>query len=117
MGRRNLDDDSKYIPRTNTIDLDKLTLKEFKKYIIKKLSVTLTERQGYLTTDPLTEKYLFYWAGQYRLLSVQVVKKMLKKGQLKYYSEETFRIKDMIVSKAFKIVEKPKRKKKKRCIW
>ena len=103
MKKRNLDEERDiYIGNTGTIDLDKLTLKEFKQHMIEALSKLCTQRQCYLTTDPLTEKYLFWWHGQIRFISVQVVENMLRKKQLLYYTDHFFRVKDMIVGKNFK---------------
>ena len=102
MKKRNLDEEKDiYIGNTKTIDLDKLSLKEFKKHIIKHLAVPHMRKQCYLTIDPLTEKYLFWHNGQVRFISTQVIERMLKREQLKYYSAKTFRIENMIVSGGF----------------
>ena len=117
--------DDIYIEGTPTIDLDKLSLREFKKYMVKMLSKPLDIRQCYLTTDPLTEKYLFWWNGQIRFISHKVINNMIKTGKLKYFSDPAFRIKNIIVGKNFKgKIAQPKGKyedikkpKRKRFIW
>ena len=101
MKRRNLGEEH-CVDGKKIIYLDELTLKEFKQFIVKALSKPCTQRQCYLTTDPLTEKYLFWYHGQIRFISVTVVERMLKVKQLLYYSEHAFRIKNMIVGKDFK---------------
>jgi len=96
--------------------LSSLTLMDFKEFVINELSKPYDEQQAYLTPDPLTEKYLFFWCGQVRYLSVQVVENMLKRKQLFYYSDTVFKIKDIIVGRDFRhlVVEQERSKLKKR---
>jgi len=81
-----LDDDVWLVKDILLISISSLSFKQFKTFILHELSKPLDTSQRYLTKDPLTEKYIFYWWGNYRLISANVIDSLLKKKKLKYFT-------------------------------
>lgn len=91
----------KYIGDTSIIDIEKLTPKEFKQFMLEELAKPLDFSQRYLVDDPLTGDYIFWYWAQIRFVPKQIVERLFKRGKLKYFNDQGKGFKDSIVSEDF----------------